>query len=58
MRGGQVVAWQRRTWPAWSPFVNTNLGVHGTYSFVLPDVGPGVIGELREADNTDEDVEE
>jgi len=26
-----------------SPFVNTHLGVHGTYSFVLPDLGPGAI---------------
>ena len=30
-----------------SPFVNTNLGVHGIYSFVLPDVGPGVIAVAR-----------
>jgi hypothetical protein len=31
-----------------SPFVNTNLGVHGTYSFVLPDLAPGAIRELRD----------
>jgi len=41
-----------------SPFVNTHLGVHGTYSFVLPDLGPGAIRELRDPDNPDEDDEE
>jgi TnpA family transposase len=41
-----------------SPFVNTHLGVHGTYSFVLPDLAPGAIRELRDPDNPDEDDEE
>jgi TnpA family transposase len=40
-----------------SPFVNTHLGVHGTYSFVLPDLAPGAIRELRAPDATDEDEE-
>lgn len=40
-----------------SPFVNTHLGVHGTYSFVLPDLAPGAIRELRDPDATDEDDE-
>ncbi|MEU7898689.1 hypothetical protein AB0B45_38250 [Nonomuraea sp. NPDC049152] len=26
-----------------SPFVNRHLGVHGAYSFVLPDLAPGAI---------------
>jgi hypothetical protein len=30
-----------------SPFVSSHLGVHGTYSFVLPDLAPGAIRELR-----------
>jgi hypothetical protein len=38
-----------------SPFVNTHLGVHGTHSFVLPDLAPGTIRELRDPDATDED---
>ena len=40
-----------------SPFVNTHLGVHGTYSFVLPDLAPGAIRELRDPDAADEDDE-
>jgi TnpA family transposase len=40
-----------------SPFVSTHLGVHGTYSFVLPDLAPGAIRELRDPDATDEDTE-
>jgi TnpA family transposase/tellurite resistance protein len=40
-----------------SPFVNTHLGVHGTYSFVLPDLAPGAIRDLRDPDATDEDAE-
>ena len=40
-----------------SPFVNTNLGVHGTYSFVLPDLAPGAIRELRDPEAADEDDE-
>ena len=38
-----------------SPFVNTHLGVHGTYSFALPDLAPGTIRELRDPTTTDED---
>ena len=41
-----------------SPFVSKHLGVHGTYSFVLPDLAPGAIRELRAPDATDEDDEE
>ena len=40
-----------------SPFVNTNLGVHCTYSFVLPDLAPGAIRELRDPEAADEDDE-
>ena len=40
-----------------SPFVNTNLGVHGTYSFVLPDLAPGAIRDLRDPEAADEDDE-
>ncbi|HEX3960620.1 MAG TPA: Tn3 family transposase [Trebonia sp.] len=35
-----------------SPFVSQHLGVHGTCSFVLPDLAPGAI---RDPDATDED---
>ena len=40
-----------------SPFVRKHLGVHGTYSFQLPDLAPGAIRELRapEADDDDDD---
>jgi len=37
-----------------SPFVSRHLGVHGTYSFVLPDLAPGAIRELRNPDAPDE----
>ncbi len=40
-----------------SPFVNTHLGVHGAYSFLLPDLAPGAIRDLRDPDATDEDDE-
>jgi TnpA family transposase len=40
-----------------SPFVSSHLGVHGTYSFVLPDLAPGAIRELRDPDAGDEDDE-
>jgi hypothetical protein len=40
-----------------SPFVNTHLGVHGTYSFLLPDLAPGAIRELRDPDATDDEDE-
>ena len=40
-----------------SPFVSRHLGVHGTYSFVLPDLAPGAIRELRNPDAADEDDE-
>ncbi|WP_045878758.1 Tn3 family transposase [Pseudofrankia sp. DC12] len=38
-----------------SPFVNRHLEVHGTYSFVLPDLPPGTIRELRDPDAPDDD---
>ena len=38
-----------------SPFVSKHLGVHGTYSFVLPDLAPGAIRELRDPDNPDDE---
>ena len=40
-----------------SPFVSAHLGVLGTYNFVLPDMGPGAILELRDPDATDYDDE-
>ena len=40
-----------------SRFVNTHLGVHGTYSFTLPDLAPGAIRDLRDPDATDDDDE-
>jgi TnpA family transposase len=38
-----------------SPFVSSHLGVHGTYSFLLPDLAPGAIRELRDPDAPEED---
>jgi len=40
-----------------SPFVSRHLGVHGTYSFVLPDLAPGAIRDLRDPDAADQDDE-
>jgi hypothetical protein len=40
-----------------SPFVSQHLGVHGTYSFVLPDLAPGAIRDLRDPNAADEDDE-
>jgi Tn3 transposase DDE domain len=37
-----------------SPFVSTHL-VHGSYSFVLPDLAPGAIRDLRDPDAADQD---
>jgi len=38
-----------------SPFVRKHLGVHGTYSFALPDLEPGTIRELRDPDAPEEE---
>ena len=40
-----------------SPFVSAHLGVLGAYSFLLPDMGPGAIRELRDPDATNYDDE-
>ena len=40
-----------------SPFVRKHLGVHGTYSFALPDLEPGAIREHRDPDAPDNDEE-
>ena len=40
-----------------SPFASRHLGVHGAYSFVLPDLARGAIRELRDPDTADEDDE-
>jgi TnpA family transposase len=40
-----------------SPFVSRHLGVHGTYTFALPDLAPGAIRDLRNPDAPDEDDE-
>jgi hypothetical protein len=41
-----------------SPFVSRHLGVHGTYNFLLPDLAPGAIRELRDPDAPGDDDEE
>ncbi len=33
-------------------------GVHGAYNFLLPDLAPGAIRELRDPDALDEDEDE
>lgn len=40
-----------------SPFVDSHLGVHGSYTFTLPDLEPGGIRELRDPDAPGEDEE-
>ncbi len=40
-----------------SPFVSTHLGVHGAYSFTLPDLAPGAIRDLRTPGAADDDDE-
>jgi hypothetical protein len=41
-----------------SPFVSRHLGVHGAYSFLLPDLAPGAIRDLRDPDTPDDDDDE
>ena len=43
--------------PALSRSCSTHLGVHGTYTFALPDLAPGAIRELRDPDAPDEEDE-
>jgi hypothetical protein len=38
-----------------SPFVNRHPGVCGAYGFLLPDLAPGAIRELRAVDAGDEE---
>ncbi|GAA3141267.1 hypothetical protein GCM10010466_35350 [Planomonospora alba] len=38
-----------------SPFVHSHLGVHGTYTFALPDLAPGAIRDLRNPDAEQDD---
>ncbi|GII05504.1 Tn3 family transposase [Planobispora takensis] len=38
-----------------SPFVHSHLGVHGTYTFALPDLAPGAIRDFRDPDATEDD---
>ncbi|MFV2197854.1 Tn3 family transposase [Nocardiopsis sp. LOL_012] len=40
-----------------SPFVHSHLGVHGTYTFALPELAPGTIRELRDPDTAQDDDE-
>lgn len=40
-----------------SPFVHPHLGVHGTYTFALPDLAPGAIRDLRDPDAAGDDDE-
>jgi hypothetical protein len=40
-----------------SPFVSRHLGVHGAYSFLLPELAAGAIRELRDPDATDDEDE-
>ncbi len=38
-----------------SPFVHSHLGVHGTYTFALPDLAPVAIRDLRDPDAGEDD---
>jgi hypothetical protein len=38
-----------------SPFMRDHINVNGTYSFLLPDLGPTGWRELRDPDTADED---
>ena len=40
-----------------SPFVRSHLGVHGTYTFALPELAPGAIRDLRDPDTAEDDDE-
>ncbi|GAA5065178.1 TnpA family transposase [Thermocatellispora tengchongensis] len=40
-----------------SPFVHSHLGVHGTYTFALPELAPGAIRDLRDPDAAEDDDE-
>ena len=40
-----------------SPFVSRHLGVHGAYSFLLPDLAPGAIRDLRDPEASEDDDE-
>ena len=35
--------------------MNRHLGVHGAYSFVLPELAPGAIRDLRAPDAAEDD---
>jgi hypothetical protein len=41
-----------------SPFVHKHLGVHGAYNFLLPDLAPGAIRDLRDPDASDDDEDD
>jgi hypothetical protein len=41
-----------------SPFVHKHLGVHGAYNFLLPDLAPGTIRDLRDPDASDDDEDD
>jgi TnpA family transposase len=41
-----------------SPFVSRHLGVHGAYSFLLPDLAPGAIRDLRDPEASEDDDDE
>ncbi|WP_061081007.1 Tn3 family transposase [Nocardiopsis alborubida] len=38
-----------------SPFVHSHLGVHGTYTFALPELAPGAIREPRDPETAEDD---
>jgi hypothetical protein len=40
-----------------SPVVSRHLGVHGAYNFLLPDLAPGTIRDLRDPDGAEDDDE-
>ena len=40
-----------------SPFVHSHLGVHGAYTFALPDLAPGAIRDLRDPGTAEDDEE-
>src|SRR5664279_1054368 len=41
-----------------SPFVSRHLGVHGAYSFLLPDLAPGAVRDLRDPEASEDDDDE
>lgn len=47
----------RRTWPGYRLVSARHLGVHGAYNFLLPDLPPGTVRDLRDPDGAEDDDE-